>query len=81
MAAAPGYRDLRDMFDFTLKLIKESLKDRQILAYTFVVPSVAMLLIGFVIATMGTADTVKLGIVNDDQGLMNITVSAAIIQG
>lgn len=68
------------MFDFTLKVIKESLKDRQILVYTFILPSIAMLLIGFVITTMGATDTVKVGIVNEDRGLMNTTASAAIVQ-
>ena len=69
------------MLKFALKVFIESLRDRQILAYTFIIPSVAMLLIGFVISTMGTDDTVNLGIINDDQGVMNMTASTAIIQG
>lgn len=69
------------MLNFTLKVLRESLKDKQVLAYVFIVPSIAMLLIGFVITTMGTADVVKLGIVNDDQGMLNKSASAAIIQG
>lgn len=69
------------MINFTLKVIKESLKNKQILVSTFIVPSLAMLLIGFVITTMGVTDVVKIGIVNDDQGMMNTTASAGIIQG
>lgn len=76
-----GENEVRTMFKFILKVIKESLKNKQILVSTFIVPSLAMLLIGFVITTMGVTDVVKLGIVNNDQGLMNTTASAGIIQG
>lgn len=68
------------IISYTLKVIVDSLKDRQALALTFILPSVIMLVIGYVIITMGSSQTISIGVVNTDHGMGNVSASVAIIQ-
>ncbi len=69
------------IISYTWKIIVDSLRDRQALALTFILPSVIMLVIGYVILTMGSAQTINIGVVNTDQGMGNLSASSAIIKG
>lgn len=68
------------IISYTWKVIVDSIKDKQALALTFIAPSIIMLVIGYVIITMGSTSTINIGIVNDDHGMGNISASSAIIK-
>lgn len=68
------------IISYTWKVIVDSLKDKQALALTFIAPSIIMLVIGYVIITMGSASTINIGVVNGDHGMGNVSASAAIVQ-
>lgn len=69
------------IISYTWNVIVNSLKDKRALALTFIAPSIIMLVIGYIIITMGSTQTINLGIVNTDQGMGNISASSAIIKG
>ena len=75
-----GRDDMAGIISYTRKVIVDSLKDRQALALAFILPSVVMLVIGYVIITMGSAQTINIGVVNTDQGMGNVSASTAIIR-
>jgi len=70
---------MANVISYIWKVFKDSLTDKQVLALTFILPSVIMLVIGYVIITMGTTQAINLGIVNEDIGMGNVSASAAII--
>ncbi len=70
---------MAEIISYTWKVIVNSLKEKRALALTFIMPSIIMLVIGYVIITMGGTQTINIGIVNTDQGMGNISASSAII--
>jgi ABC-2 type transport system permease protein len=62
-------------FSFTCRTFLEGCRDPRTLAITFLAPSAIFILMWFVMSTMSAPATINLGVVNEDTGLGNVSLS------
>lgn len=61
-------------------VLKNGFKSRKTLGISIIVPIVIMIILGYMVTMVGTQDPVKIGVVNYDKGIGNISASSSIIE-
>jgi len=59
--------------------IKNGFKTKTPIGIAILAPIIIMIVLGYMVTTAGTTETVNIGVVNQDQGLGNITAASSII--
>ncbi len=60
-------------------ILKNGFKRRQILAITIVAPIIALIIIGYIVTMVGTAEPVTIGVINNDNGIGTVNAATSII--
>lgn len=66
--------------EMILRNIRNGFKDRQTLAIAIIMPILIMTVLGYMVTMVGVQDPVVIGVVNNDQGMGNISASSSIIE-
>lgn len=61
-------------------VVKNGVKNKTSLGIAVIGPIVVMIILGYIITMAGTADTLNIGVVDQDQGLRNISVASKITE-
>ncbi|MDD4378182.1 MAG: ABC transporter permease, partial [Eubacteriales bacterium] len=72
-------KDNNFLFMFT-DVVKNGVKNKTSLGIAVIGPIVVMIILGYIITMAGTADTLNIGVVDQDQGLRNISVASKITE-
>lgn len=59
--------------------LKSGFKNRQTLAIAIVAPIIVLIIIGYIVTMVGTAEPVTIGVVNNDNGIGTINAASSII--
>lgn len=70
----------QNISSMTSSIAKKGFKRKVPLVMAILGPIIVMLILGYIVTLAGTADTVNIGIVNQDKGLGNISASSSIIE-
>jgi ABC-2 type transport system permease protein len=60
-------------------ILKNGFKRRQTLAITILAPIMALIIIGYIVSMVGTAEPVTIGVVNNDNGIGTVNAATSII--
>jgi ABC-2 type transport system permease protein len=60
-------------------ILKNGFKRRQTLAITIVAPILALIIIGYIVTMVGTAEPVTIGVINNDNGIGTVNAATSII--
>lgn len=62
------------------RILSNGFKNKQILGVAIIAPILIMIVLGYMVTMAGVQDPVKIGVVNNDQGMGNIKASSSIIE-
>ncbi|HMK53207.1 MAG TPA: ABC transporter permease [Methanobacteriaceae archaeon] len=62
------------------KVLKNGFKSKRTLGMAIIVPLVILIVLGYIVTMIGTVDPVKIGVVNNDKGIGNISAASSIIE-
>lgn len=60
-------------------ILKNGFKRRQTLAIAIVVPIIVLIIIGYIVTMVGTAEPVTIGVINNDNGIGTVNAASSII--
>ncbi len=62
------------------RILSNGFKNKQTLGIAIIAPILIMIILGYMVTMAGVQDPVKIGVVNNDQGMGNIKASSSIIE-
>lgn len=68
-----------NFMEMVVNVLRNGFKSKQTLGIAIIAPILIMIVLGYMVTMAGTQDTVKIGVVNYDNGLGNISASTNII--
>ena len=66
--------------EMTADVFKNGLKNKQTIGIAIIAPILIMIVLGYMVTMAGTPDPVKIGVVNYDNGIGNVSASSSIIE-
>lgn len=69
-----------NIFSMTFEVIKKGFKNRKTFGMAIIAPIIAMMVLGYLVSVMVAVEPAKIGIVNLDKGVGNVSASSTIIE-